>query len=98
MNCLSVYWTDEGMPYVDESKLNKCGCGGSPMVDFIFDYDTKQFKEAAVMCKECGMTTQLEDNFDEAIKTWQNAFSKDDSEYYDVCTGCSGNFGKEEYY
>jgi hypothetical protein len=38
------------------------------------------------------------DNIDTAIKTWQNAFSKDDSEYYDVCTGCSGNFGKEEYY
>jgi hypothetical protein len=50
------------------------------------------------MCKKCGMTTQLEENIDEAIKTWQNAFSKDDSEYYDVCTGCSGNFGKEEYY
>ncbi len=98
MNYLSVYWTHEGMPYVDESKLNKCGCGGSPMVDFIFDYDTKQFKEAAVMCKKCGITTQLEADIDEAIKTWQNAFSKDYSEYHDVCTGCSGNFGKEEYY
>jgi Fe2+ or Zn2+ uptake regulation protein len=48
------------------------------------------------MCKECGMTTQIEDNIDEAIKTWQRAFSKDYFEYYDVCTGCSSNFGKDE--
>ena len=44
------------------------------------------------------MTTQIEDNIDEAIKTWRKAFSEDYSKYYDGCTGCSGNFGKEEYY
>jgi hypothetical protein len=76
MNCPSVYCIHEGKPYVDESKLNKCGCGGSPMVDFIFDYETQQFIDASIMCKECGITTQIEINIDEAIKTWQNAFSK----------------------
>ena len=68
------------------------------MVDFIFDYETKQFKSAFVVCNECGITTQLEENIEDAIKTWQKAFSEDYSEYYDDCTGCSGNFGKEEYY
>jgi hypothetical protein len=86
------------MPYVDESKLKKCGCGGSPIVDFLFDYETKQFIDASITCKECGMTTQLKDNIDEVIRVWNKAFSEDYSEYYDVCTGCSGNFGKEEYY
>lgn len=98
MNCSSVYWIHEGMPYVDESKLKKCGCGGSPIVDFLFDYETKQFIDASITCKECGMTTQLKDDIDEAIRVWNKAFSEDYSEYYDVCTGCSGNFGKEEYY
>ena len=99
MNCLSVYWIHEGMPYVDESKLPKCGCGGSPVIDFVFDYDKKEFCETSIMCKNCGITTQIEDNIDDAIRTWKNAFSKDYSEYHDhVCLGCSGNFGKEEYY
>ena len=64
------------MPYVDESQLPKCGCGGSPIVDFIFDYETKQFKGAFIMCKECGITTQFEENIDVAIKTWKKVFSK----------------------
>ncbi len=98
MNCSSVYWIHEGMPYVDESKLKKCGCGGSPMVEFLFDYETQQFIDASITCKECGITTQLIDDIDKAIKIWQKAFSEDCSEYYDVCTGCSGNFGKDEYY
>jgi hypothetical protein len=99
MNCSSVYWIHEGMPYVDESKLKKCGCGGSPIVDFLFDYETKQFIDASITCKECGMTTQLKDDIDEVIKVWNKAFSEDYSEYHDhVCLGCSGNFGKEEYY
>ena len=93
MNCLSVYWIHEGMPYVDESKLRKCGCGGSPIVDFTFDYDEKQFKETAIMCKRCGIATQIEDSIDEAIAVWNKAFSEDYLEYYDVCTGCSGHFG-----
>lgn len=75
MNCLSVCWIHEGMPYVDESKLYKCGCGGSPIVDFIFDYDTKQFKGAFVVCKKCGITTQFEENIDKAIEIWQNCFN-----------------------
>jgi hypothetical protein len=98
MNCLSVYWIHEGMPYVDESKLPKCGCGGNPQVYFVFDYENEKFTDVSVLCKECNIQTPIVDNIDTAIKTWQNAFSKDDSEYYDVCTGCSGNFGKEEYY
>lgn len=98
MNCLSVYWIHEEMPYVDESNLPKCGCGGSPVVDFVFDYDKKEFGATAILCKKCGMTTQIEDNIDEAIRVWKKAFSEDCSEYYDVCTGCSGNFGKDEYY
>lgn len=98
MNCSSVYWIHEGIPYVDESKLKKCGCGGSPIVDFLFDYETKQFIDASITCKECGMTTQIEDNIDEAIRVWNKAFSGDYSECYDVCTSCSENFGKDEYY
>lgn len=96
---MTVYWIHEGMPYVDESKLPKCGCGGSPKVEFLFDYETQQFIDASITCKECGITTELIDDIDKVIKIWQNAFSKDySSEYYDRCTGCSGNFGKEEYY
>ena len=76
MNC-SVYWIHEGMPYVDESKLKNCGCGGSPIVDFLFDYETQQFIDASITCKECGMTTQLIDDIDKVIKTWQNAFETD---------------------
>ena len=86
------------MPYVDESKLPKCGCGGPPVVDFVFDYDKKEFGATAILCKKCGMTTQIEDNIDKAIIVWNKAFSEDCSAYYDVCTGCSGNFGKDEYY
>lgn len=73
---LSVYHIREGKPYIDESKLPKCGCGGSPIVDFLFDYETQQFIDASIMCKECGITTQLIDDIDKAIKIWQNAFTK----------------------
>lgn len=74
MKCLSVYWIHEGMPYVDESKLYKCGCGGSPKVEFLFDYETQQFIDASITCKECGITTELIDDIDKVIEIWQNAF------------------------
>jgi hypothetical protein len=74
-NNLSVYWIHEGKAYVDESKLNKCGCGGSPRVEFLFDPETQQFIDASITCKECGITTQLLEGI-EAIEIWQNAFSK----------------------
>lgn len=99
MNCLSVYWIHEGMPYIDESALPKCGCGGSPMVYFVFDYENEKFTDVSVICKECNMQTPIVDNIDTAIEIWRKAFSEDYSEYHDhVCLGCSGNFGKEEYY
>jgi hypothetical protein len=47
------------MPYIDESKLPKCGCGGSPIVNFVFDYDKKEFGETSIMCKKCGIATQI---------------------------------------
>ena len=94
MNYFTVYWIHEGMPYIDETKLYKCGCGGSPIVDFIFDYDKKKFSEVSIKCKECGITTQIVDNIDEAIEIWQNCF--DVTHYHnewcrfnddDVCLG-----------
>ena len=51
MNCLSVYWIHEGMPYIDESKLPKCGCGGSPIVDFVFDYDKNNLQKFQLCVK-----------------------------------------------
>ena len=95
-----IYYVENGLPYVHENELYKCGCGGNPQVDFIFD--GKNFSEVSIMCKECGITTQIMDNIDEAIEIWQNCFKPDEyipsDEDYDRCLGCSGNFGKDEYY
>lgn len=73
-----IYYIENGLPYVNENELYKCGCGGSPVVDFLFDYETQQFIDASITCKECGITTQLIDDIDKAIEIWQNCFETND--------------------
>ena len=98
MSNKKIYYIYENMPYVEEDELNICGCGGKPVVNFVFDYDSHSFKETEVYCKKCGITTGIRETIDKAINVWQKCFEPEEpdySEYYEVCTGCSGNFGKD---
>lgn len=93
------YIVHEDLPIVYEDELYKCGCGGKAIVDYF--YSNNKFSNISIKCKKCGMTTPILDNIDEVINIWQKCFEPEEpdySEYYDTCTGCSGNFGKEEYY
>lgn len=96
-----TYYISQDMPYVYEDNLYKCGCGGNPLINYRFDYDSCKFKETEIYCKECGMSTGIRDNIDEAINVWQECF--DETNYhrnwcqtynddYDKCLGCSGGF------
>ena len=100
--CKEVFGRDYVEFDFEVGKFEKCGCGG----DYLFDRTGRQYH---VQCKKCGISTPMFDDPDEARKCWNNAMKyrrkwdthkcPSTNEYDDhVCLGCSGNFGKEEYY
>lgn len=104
----NIAYIEHGLGYVLEDKLPNCGCGGKPVVSF--ENDKNKFLFMEIYCQKCGITTGVcydNNNHPEnkAINKWNNAFQELSELKHkllatskNICLGCSGNFGKEEYY
>lgn len=94
-----IVYFNNGIGYIDEEKLPKCGCGGKAVADFHCVNDKQIFCDVEICCRKCGISTGICKTADEAIMKWMNAFKiigdlKGRLKIYedDICLSCSKNF------